>query len=138
MFSRRNVSAVLLFACMQSLCFAKTDNAKNASKTAHLDQLDAFVKKQAAEGRFSGVVLVGKSGKAVLSVARGFANRKSHSKINKDTKFDLGSMPKMFTAIAVAQLAQSGKLNYDDAIIKYLPDYPDKAVAEKVTIHQLL
>jgi CubicO group peptidase (beta-lactamase class C family) len=55
-----------------------------------------------------------------------------------DTKFDLGSMPKMFTAIAIAQLVEAGKLHYDDHIIKYLPAYPDKVVAEKVTVHQLL
>lgn len=57
--------------------------------------------------------------------------------IRMDTEFDLGSLPKMFTAIAIAQLAR-GRLHYDDPVIKYLPTYPDKAVAEKLTIDQLL
>ena len=131
------MSAVLL-ACMQSLCFPISAEPKKESEQKQLEQLDVFAKKQAADDKFSGVVLVAKSGRPVLSAAYGVANRKTQSKINVHTKFDLGSMPKMFTAIAIAQLAEAGKLNYSDAIIKYLPDYPDKAVAEKVTIHQLL
>ena len=46
-------------------------------------------------------------------------------------------MVKMFTGIAVAQLAEQGKLSFNDFISKHLPDYP-KAVADKVTIHHLL
>jgi CubicO group peptidase (beta-lactamase class C family) len=46
-------------------------------------------------------------------------------------------MGKMFTAVAIAQLAQAGKLSFDDALGKYLPDYPNAEVA-KVTLHQLL
>src|SRR6185295_14865677 len=55
-----------------------------------------------------------------------------------DTAFSLGSMNKMFTAVAIAQLAEQGRLSFGDFISKHLPDYPNKAVAEKVTIHQLL
>jgi CubicO group peptidase (beta-lactamase class C family) len=55
-----------------------------------------------------------------------------------DTKFNLGSMNKMFTAVAVAQLAQQGKLAFDDPLIKHLPDYPNQEIAKKITIHQLL
>lgn len=138
MLSHPSTGAVLLFAFIQVVCFSRTEGALHRNQTNQLDELNGYVKKQAAEGRFSGVVLVGKSGKPVLSAAYGFANRETKSKINMDTKFDLGSMPKMFTAIAIAQLAEAGKLNYDDAIIKYLPDYPDKAIAGKVTIHELL
>jgi CubicO group peptidase (beta-lactamase class C family) len=47
-------------------------------------------------------------------------------------------MNKMFTGVAIAQLAQKGKLKFDDPIGKHLPDYPNKEVAAKVTIHQLL
>jgi D-alanyl-D-alanine carboxypeptidase len=55
-----------------------------------------------------------------------------------DTKFNLGSMNKMFTAVAIAQLAQAKRLSFDDLISKHLPDYPNKEVAGKVTIHHLL
>ena len=123
---------------MQSLCIAVTQGAKLEGEGKQFEQLDAFVKKQAADDKFSGVVLVAKSGRPVLSAAYGFANRRTHTPIRVDTKFDLGSMPKMFTAIAIAQLAEAGRLHYDDPIIKYLPSFPNRTIAEKVTIHQLL
>src|SRR5207245_1733128 len=49
-----------------------------------------------------------------------------------------GSMNKMFTAVAVLQLAQAGKIKLTDPIGKYLTDYPNKDLASKVTIHHLL
>ena len=55
-----------------------------------------------------------------------------------DTKFNLGSMNKMFTAVCIAQLVEQGKLAYDDKIDKYLSDYPNSDAARKVTIHHLL
>lgn len=138
MSSCRKISAILLFALMPALCPAIAQEANRESGGKQFGQLEAFVKKQAEDDKFSGVVLVAKSGKPVLQAAYGFANRKTRTPIRVDTKFDLGSMPKMFTAIAIAQLAEAGKLRYDDPIVKYLPDYPDKAAAEKVTVHQLL
>jgi len=54
-----------------------------------------------------------------------------------DTKFNLGSMNKMFTAVAIAQLAERGKLAFTDPIGAHLPDYPEE-VAAIVTIHHLL
>jgi len=44
----------------------------------------------------------------------------------------------MLTAVAIAQLAQQGKLSFDDTLAKLVPDYPNKEVAGKITIHQLL
>ncbi len=47
-------------------------------------------------------------------------------------------MNKMFIGVAVAQLAQQGKLSFDDTLLKHVPDYPNQDVAGKVTVHQLL
>lgn len=44
----------------------------------------------------------------------------------------------MFTAVAIAQLAEGGKLSFSDTVGKLLPDYPNRVVAEKVTVHHLL
>ena len=59
------------------------------------------------------------------------ANKSNSTANNIDTKFDLGSMNKMFTAVAIAQLAERGKLSFTDTVGKLLPDYPNKAVAAK-------
>jgi D-alanyl-D-alanine carboxypeptidase len=103
-----------------------------------IEELDAYLKKAADEDSFSGVVLVAKDAQPVFKKAYGMANQSTHTPNNLETKFNLGSMNKMFTAVAIAQLAERGKLSFNDTISKHLPGYPNKAVAAKVTIHHLL
>ncbi|HUU45850.1 MAG TPA: serine hydrolase domain-containing protein, partial [Acidobacteriota bacterium] len=55
-----------------------------------------------------------------------------------DTRFDLGSINKSFTRIAIGQLARDGKLTFDDHIIDHIPDYPNAEAAGKITIRHLL
>ena len=101
-------------------------------------ELSALLDTLVAEDAFSGTVLVAKDGKPIFARACGLASR-AYSVPNKiDTKFNLGSMNKMFTAVAIAQLAEQRKLAFDDKVGKFLPDFPVKDVADKVTIHQLL
>ncbi|MFT3883366.1 MAG: serine hydrolase domain-containing protein [Gemmatales bacterium] len=91
-----------------------------------------------ADDKFSGVVLLAKDGKPLFHKAYGYASLRFQVPNKLDTKFNLGSMNKMLTSVAICQLAEQGKLSFDDPIIKHLPDYPNKTVAEKVTIHHLL
>lgn len=100
--------------------------------------IQAYVEKLAAADAFSGTVLIAHGDKPIYRGAFGLANRAFQVPNQLDTKFNLGSMNKMFTAISVAQLAAAGKLSFEDKVGKLLPDYPNKAVAEKVTVHQLL
>ncbi len=97
----------------------------------------ARVAELAKSGRFSGTVLVAKKGKVLWSEAVGLADREAGTPNRVDTKFNLGSMNKMFTAVAIAQLAQQGKLRPSDPLGKFLPDYPNVEV-RAVTIEQLL
>jgi CubicO group peptidase (beta-lactamase class C family) len=101
-------------------------------------ELQTYFDSLAAENKLSGVLLVAKDGVTVASKAAGMANKATAAPINLNTKFNLGSMNKMFTSVAIAQLAQARKLTFTDTIAKHLPDYPNKEIAEKVTIHQLL
>ena len=55
-----------------------------------------------------------------------------------DTRFRIGSMNKMFTAVAILQLVEAGKIELDAPLGEYLNDYPNEDVAAKVTIHHLL
>lgn len=101
-------------------------------------RLDAYLKKLASADVFSGAVLVARNGTPLYRRAFGLASRGWRVPNRIDTRFNLGSMNKMFTAVAVAQLVEQGKLRFDDPVGKHLPDWPNKAVAEKVTIHHLL
>ena len=92
----------------------------------------------AANGTFSGTVLLARGGQVLFSGAKGLADREKGAPNTLDTRFRMGSMNKMFTATAVLQLAQAGKLALDAPIGRYLTDYPNKDVATKVTVHHLL
>jgi D-alanyl-D-alanine carboxypeptidase len=103
-----------------------------------LKALRSYLDKVSGEDRFSGAVLVAKNGKATFTGAYGMADREKKIANTVDTKFRIGSMNKMFTATAVLQLEQAGKIGLNDPLGKYLPDYPNKNLAAKVTVHQLL
>src|SRR5258708_14900120 len=100
-------------------------------------KISAAVDKAVAEDRFSGVVLLVKDGQPLLSRAWGMADPTKGIANRPDTKFNLGSINKIFTHVAIGQLAAAGKLSLSDTIRKHLPDYPSP-VADKITIEQLL
>ena len=127
--------AVVGLACAQS---SQSNSTVKMSEEQFAAQLEALIDKAAVDDSFSGAALVAKDGKAIFKKAVGFANKETKLPNKIGTKFNLGSINKSFTSVAVAQLAQQGKLQYSDTIARHLPDYPNKTVAEKVTIHQLL
>jgi D-alanyl-D-alanine carboxypeptidase len=112
--------------------------APRMSEADAVSALGVEMDKQTAADQFSGAVLVAKCGKPVFSGAYGWADRDKKIPNTVDTRFRIGSMNKMFTAVAVLQLVQGAKINLTDTVGKYLTDYPNKDVASKVTIHQLL
>jgi len=96
------------------------------------------IEAEVTQDRFSGAVLIAKKGKPIFSQAYGLADREHKSPNTLKTRFRIGSMNKMFTAVATLQLAEARKLHLSDPVEKYLTDYPNKDVASKVTIQQLL
>ena len=97
-------------------------------------QLDAAM----AAGQFSGVVLVRHDGYTLFEEAYGLADRELKVPNTPLTRFRLGSMNKMITAVSVMQLVQAGKLQLDKTLGTYIPDYPNAEMASKVTLHHLL
>ncbi len=111
---------------------------EHLSETELIAGLRKQMDEKAAQGNFAGAVLVAKDGKPVFEQAYGPADRENHIPNSLKTRFRNGSMNKMFTAVATLQLVQAGKLKLDDPVGKYLTDYPNKDVATKVTISELL
>jgi len=104
-----------------------------------VEQLEAYVERMASRDVFSGAVLLAKGGKPLYRAAFGEANKDFGVRNTVDTKFNLGSMNKMFTAVAVMQLVEAGKLSLDDTLGKFLRAgamRPD--VLSKVRIKHLL
>jgi CubicO group peptidase (beta-lactamase class C family) len=82
--------------------------------------------------------MVVRAGKIVFSGAYGLSDRDKKIKNELSTRFRIGSMNKMFTAVSILQLVQSGKIKLTTTIGEVLPDYPNKDTASRVTIHHLL
>lgn len=87
---------------------------------------------------YSSVVLIARKGKPFPAFAQGLADRERKIPVTQATRFRVGSMNKMHTAVAALQLAQAGKVDLRAPLITYLKDYPNADWARKVTLHQLL
>ncbi len=103
-----------------------------------LSTIEKYLNDLVAEDKFSGVVLVAKDDKPIFQKAYGLADKEKNVPNNLETKFNLGSINKIFTRIAIGQLVQQSKISFDDKLGKYLPDYPNKDAREKVTIRHLV
>ncbi len=90
------------------------------------------------DDRFSGVVLLARNGTPLFTQAYGYSDREAKRRNTVATSFNVSSIGKLFTMMAVAQLVADGRLALDGTIARYWPDYPDKAAAEKITIRHLL
>lgn len=117
---------------------AGTAPAKALGKEQMARELDAYVKKLADADLFSGAVLLAKDGVPVFKGAYGMANKDFNAPNRVDTKFNLGSMNKMFTAVAIMQLVERGKLSLEDPLAKFVPDFPNPEDAARIKLKHLL
>lgn len=108
------------------LIFGQKDLSTNLAK---------YMQAQVEVNNFSGTVLVTKNGSVLLKKSYGLADYEWNIKNTTDTKFQLASVTKQFTATAVLILVERGKLSLQDHLSKFFPDYPK---ADSVTIHMLL
>jgi len=99
--------------------------------------LDAIVASYHDAGLFQGAVLVALDDEVILRKAYGYADVELGVENTPETRFSAASLGKSLTAAMILQLMDEGKLALDDLLSKHLPDFPE-AIAEKVTIHQLL
>jgi len=100
--------------------------------------IEKAVGEAVAADQFSGTVLVAGGGKPLLLKVWGLANIEHNAPNRTDTKYNLGSINKLFTRLAIGQLVQGGKLSFDDTLGKLLPDYPNAEARQKVTVRHLL
>lgn len=98
-------------------------------------KVDEYLKAYESKGWFSGSVLAAKKGEIIIGKGYGMANYELDVPNTANTKFHLGSITKQFTAMAVMQLQEKGKLSINDTLAKYIPDYPN---GKKITVHHLL
>ena len=117
---------------------ASSQVAPPIDEAALVQRLTSSLDGLAASGQFSGVVALAKNGSPVFERAYGMAERATARPNTVETAFNIGSINKIFTATAIRQLAATGKLDLDATVGKYWPEYPNRDVAARVTIRQLL
>jgi CubicO group peptidase (beta-lactamase class C family) len=100
-------------------------------------RIDQIMQARSTAGDFSGAVLVAREGGIVYERGFGFANREWRIANDSNTKFEIGSMTKQFTAMLVLQLVNDGKIALDGHLSQYLPYYR-RDTGSRVTISQLL
>ncbi|HEX9935953.1 MAG TPA: serine hydrolase domain-containing protein, partial [Longimicrobium sp.] len=94
------------------------DDSVGRAVQAHVDRL-------ATADRFSGVILLARGDRILLHRAYGMADAEAKRANTVDTRIGSGSVPKMITAVAVAQLVEQGRMRLDDTLGALLPDYPN-------------
>jgi CubicO group peptidase (beta-lactamase class C family) len=104
-----------------------------------LQKVEELMEELIAKNLFSGTFLIAKGDEILMTFVGGEASKRFHVPNNIDTKFNLGSMNKMFTATAIMQLVEKGLLSLDDPISKYVDEtWLPESITSKITIHHLL
>jgi len=109
-----------------------------ADKGAHAQMaknLDSLFQTLAQKNAFNGSVLVADHGRPVYEKTFGYANLDTKKPLDKNTMFELASISKQFTAMAIMQLHQEGKLQYEDSLKKFFPQLPYSGVTINDLIH---
>lgn len=103
---------------------------------AKLQAMDAYLQAQVRNDMFSGTALVARDGEPIFVKSYGMANYELGAPNTADNTYLLGSVVKQFTAVAILQLQEQGKLKVSDPICRYLENCPQSW--QGITLHQLL
>lgn len=113
------------------------EEIKEMSEKEILQFVKRELKRMVKQDEFSGAVLIAKDGSPIFQQAFGMASKRFNVLNKVATKFNIGSINKSFTQMAIAQLLEKEKIGLDDKISQYLDDLPEE-IASKVTIRHLL
>jgi CubicO group peptidase (beta-lactamase class C family) len=116
-------------------CPAWADCPRRLSDAQVVAELRSYLETLASADSFSGVVLLARDGQPLFERPYGLDVANAPTQLS--ARFALASMAKMFTGVAVAQLAEQGRVSFQDPIRKYLPEQPRK-ITSQVTLHHLL
>ena len=110
----------------KSIELLKTDARQN--------KIDDYFSRKYKRKQFNGNILFAENGKIISHKSYGYANLKTKEKLTENHSFQLASVSKPFTSVAILQLIENGQINLNDTLQKFFPNFP----YEGITIHQLL
>jgi CubicO group peptidase (beta-lactamase class C family) len=130
---RRSIGVCVLAACVFLLeaVGAEMPQAELAAK------IDQYVASFVGTGNFTGAVLVARKGRVLFRKAYGMANYELQVPNSPDTRFHIASVSKPFTAAAILQLQEQGRLRVSDKVSRYVPDFPngDRIIIDNLLTH---
>jgi CubicO group peptidase (beta-lactamase class C family) len=128
----RSVIILNVICVFSFTCFAwgqKQADSRVAS------QLQAYLKSFAETGNFTGSVLVARKGRILFRHAYGMSNYELRVPNSPATRFHIASVSKPFTALAILQLEEQGRLSVSDPISRFVPDFPN---GDRIKLENLL
>jgi CubicO group peptidase (beta-lactamase class C family) len=111
-------------------------NAQQKATSPGTAAFDKIIEAQFPVSEPGAAVLVSRNGKIIYQRAIGMANLELNVPMQNNNVFRIGSITKQFTAMAILQLMEKGKLNVQDEITKFIPGYSMQGY--KITIEHLL
>ncbi len=109
------------------------------SEESMLQEVRVLIENLSEKDLFSGAVLIAKKDRILFTQAVGEASKRFHIKNRIDTKFNLGSMNKMFTSLSIMKMVEKGQLDLDETIDSYLDEsWLPMSITKQVTIRHLL
>lgn len=130
-----SIGILSILVLLTTSCESKQD--ERVETTTKVDKINEIVSLYADYEGFNGAVLVSHKGEVIYKKGFGLANMEWDVPNQVDTKFQIASVTKQFTAMLIMQLVAANKLDLHEPILTYLPDYPKKN-GEQITIHQIL
>lgn len=125
-----NMSCYQQFFSILATLFLFTHNA--VAQTKEVSQIDSLMKRSNKMGMFNGNVLVSENNKIIYNTSFGFTNAAKTEKLTTDHRFNIGSITKEFSAVALLQLQEQGKLKLTDVVSQYIPELPKWAHDVKI------
>jgi N-acyl-D-amino-acid deacylase len=113
--------------CMLTFCMPLF--SEPAVKDAPAEQLDELIRFYYDHGEFNGCILIAQNGEIIYEKAFGYCDYTRSERLTTNFQFRIASISKQFTAMAIMILKEKGLLQYDDPVVKYMPEFPYKKVA---------
>ena len=136
-FRDRAAIVLVLLSVVASACSPGPPAPSSPPAASLQSAIASYLKDIANDDGFSGAVLVAKDFVPFASAVNGLADRQRSWYISTQTNLNVGSIAKLFTAVAIGELVDAGKIALGDSLSKYLPSYP-KPMGDRITIAMLL
>jgi len=127
------ITTVLLV--LYSLLFSCLALGQKVTDSRVASQIEAYLKPFAEAGNFTGAVLVARKGRVLFRHAYGMASYELQSPNSPATRFHVASVSKPFTAMAILQLEEQGRLSVSDPVARFVPDFPN---GDRIKLEHLL